>query len=620
MVFLIFQTERALVIEITQIFNDPMANDYIFIDVDKISTEGLIPMLLLPVATIFLVLHLQKTGRAESLRGLAKAARLRRQKKDHEKVFDHYKSKKLDHDDFAYLPLEEYSELSRKDVVAALSYRLSTFLSWRKKGGVNALTEELYAEAFAGKKGKGKGSVGLLEGVPITVKDCIGVAGCLSTGGLSVRADPAKISESNAHVVQTLVDQGAIILARGNTSQCMMLPESHNNVWGESKNPWDKTRTPGGSSGGDAVTVATGCVPLSVGSDVGGSIRIPAAFCGIPGFKPTPGRISKLGCMSPRLKDRHGMAMVIPSTIGPMAESVEACKTFCEAVWTDEHFEGDTSLPPKVFDHEEYEKKGKLKLAYFKSDGWFEPCSAALRGLEETVAKLKKAGHKVQEIEFPGDGWKTYQLYVALSAAEGDMKGFTLGLEGEDLIPEYVQLKQASSLPNFLRPLISRLLDKRRGSLVNNSRSGGISSYDLQQRMADVLELRKFWSKTYKELGVDAILHVALPLPALKCGTSGDLTGAFSYTLLGNLILFPAGVVPVTTIHEDEQEYPMENLPENQRDHWAKKAQACMEGSTGMPMSVAIMTDMYRDEKCLRIMKEVERVVDFDETPEAWRE
>ena len=309
--------------------------------------------------------------------------RLRRSKKDHAKVFEHYKSKGLDHEDYAYLPLEDYSALPKKDVVSALSYRLSSLLSFRKKNGVNALTEELYTEAF-----KKKEKAGLLKNVPITVKDCIGVQGCLSTGGLSVRADSSKISDSNSLVVQTLIDQGAIVLARGNTSQCMMLPESHNNVWGETKNPWDKTRTPGGSSGGDAVTVSTGCVPLSVGSDVGGSIRIPAAFCGIPGFKPTPGRISKLGCMAPRLGDRHGMAMTIPSTIGPMAESVEACKTFCEAVWTEDHFEGDASLPPMTFDHDEYEKKGKLNLAYFKSDGWFEPCSAALRGLEETGERI----------------------------------------------------------------------------------------------------------------------------------------------------------------------------------------------------------------------------------------
>ena len=84
--------------------------------------------------------------------------------------------------------------------------------------------------------------------------------------------------------------------------------------------------------------------------------------------------------------------------------------------------------------------------------------------------------------------------------------------------------------------------------------------------------------------------------------------------------MFPAGVVPVTTIREDEQSYPMENLPPNQRDHWAKKAQECMEGSAGMPLSVAVMTEMYRDEKCLRVMKEVERVVEFDEVPTAYFE
>ena len=119
-------------------------------------------------------------------------------------------------------------------------------------------------------------------------------------------------------------------------------------------------------------------------------------------------------------------------------------------------------------------------------------------------------------------------------------------------------------------------------------------------------------------LAVDAIIHPALPLPAMKLGTSGDLTGAFSYTLLANLLLFPAGVVPVTTVREDEQDYLMADLPVNQRDHWACKAQECMEGSAGMPMGVAVMTPMFKDEMCLRVMRVLEGLIKFKEYPSAF--
>ena len=114
---------------------------------------------------------------------------------------------------------------------------------------------------------------------------------------------------------------------------------------------------------------------------------------------------------------------------------------------------------------------------------------------------------------------------------------------------------------------------------------------------------------------VDGFIHVGLPLPALKCGTSGDLTGAFSYTLLANLLLWPAGTVPITTIQEDEQHYDFDFIPPDQRDHWARKAAEQMEESVGLPLSLAVMTPMWGDEKCLRIMKEIERVMPFEEQP-----
>ena len=143
----------------------------------------------------------------------------------------------------------------------------------------------------------------------------------------------------------------------------------------------------------------------------------------------------------------------------------------------------------------------------------------------------------------------------------------------QDLIPPYKILKMASSLPNFLRPLVATLMNDRRSRLVSAGRSGGISAYDYWQRMADLNAMRSAWEEKATALGVDGFLHVALPLPALKCGTSGDLTGAFSYTLL------------------------------------AKE-------SEGLPMSVAVMTPLWRDEECLRIMKEIERVAGFSKKPQ----
>lgn len=173
----------------------------------------------------------------------------------------------------------------------------------RDERRANAITEELYDEAYeAAKKLKTKrrrkGENDSLHGVPISVKDCIGLQGCYSTGGLACRL--ARRDAQDSLIVQVLKSSGALPLTRGNVPQIMMIPDSTNYIWGRSRNPWDLSRSPGGSSGGDGALVAMGCVPLAVCSDVAGSIRIPAAFCGVTGFKPTSTRLSGKGSMCPR--------------------------------------------------------------------------------------------------------------------------------------------------------------------------------------------------------------------------------------------------------------------------------------------------------------------------------
>ena len=287
---------------------------------------------------------------------------------DHTNCFNHFSSTSHTHSTFSSLTaasIATSTTLDPRDVVSSLSSRTANLCSYRNDGGINATAEELYADGFRQASRQFKkppAATALLRNVPISVKDCIGVRGCLQTGGLAVRTLEEHRSEVDSTLVATLRSQGAIPIVRGNVSQCMMLPESANNVWGETLNPWDKTRTPGGSSGGEGALVATGCVPLAVGSDVGGSIRIPASFCGIAGFKPSPGRISKKGCMAPRKDNRHGPGIVIPSTPGPLARTVDDCALFCEAVWTEEHFKKDKNVVAKVFDKKTYKKEDKVRM------------------------------------------------------------------------------------------------------------------------------------------------------------------------------------------------------------------------------------------------------------------
>eukprot|EP00927_Polykrikos_kofoidii_P050793 TRINITY_DN44669_c0_g1_i1.p1 TRINITY_DN44669_c0_g1~~TRINITY_DN44669_c0_g1_i1.p1 ORF type:complete len:603 (+),score=85.45 TRINITY_DN44669_c0_g1_i1:84-1892(+) len=493
-----------------------------------------------------------------------------------------------------------------------------------RKNCTNAITEEFYDEAFDTDISAAAKAKAPLCGVPISIKDCIGMRGALQTGGLACRAEETHRCNADSIVVKILRMQGALPMVRGNVSQSMMLPESINNIFGTSRNPWDLSRTPGGSSGGDAALVAMRCVPLAVGSDVAGSVRIPAAFCGIVGFKPTPGRISKRGSMMPRVGNRHGLQVTIPAVFGPLGVTVDDCAQLLRALWCDDHFRADVSTVPFKFNEDAFRGVGshsrgsKMRFGYFVTDGWFEPCEAAKRAMLETVDALTKAGHECVKFDVPVDGWKLTATYASLATAEGNLRGMVEGAEGEPLISAYHVVQASANIPNFLRPLIAPLLGKRRGLVMKLTRSGGVSTHDFLQRSADTVEIREAWAKAFEEAGVDAVIHPTLPLPALPHGTSSNLLTMCSYTLLANLLLWPSGTVPVTTVRGDEQHYSMEALPLNQRDFLARRAAEVMQGSAGLPIGIAALTPPLRDEVCLRAMKEIERVMKFIAKPVAY--
>jgi Asp-tRNA(Asn)/Glu-tRNA(Gln) amidotransferase A subunit family amidase len=154
-----------------------------------------------------------------------------------------------------------------------------------------------------------------LEGIPITVKSSLDVAGWPCPAGSLLRKD--YIPVTNALLVSRLEDAGAILLGNTNTPEFLMAYETDNRVTGKTSNPWNPTYSAGGSSGGETAAIASGCSMGGVGSDGGGSIRTPAHFCGICGLKPTPGRIPSTGHFPP-----GAGAFGWIGVVGPMARTV----------------------------------------------------------------------------------------------------------------------------------------------------------------------------------------------------------------------------------------------------------------------------------------------------------
>jgi amidase len=168
-------------------------------------------------------------------------------------------------------------------------------------------------------------TLGTLHGVPITVKSCIDVAGWPCPAGSLLRKD--YVAPSDAPLAARLREAGAILLGNTNTPEFLMAYETNNLVSGKTSNPWDLSRSAGGSSGGEAAAIASGCSAGGVGSDGGGSIRVPAHFCGICGLKPTPGRIPATGHFPAGVG-----AFAWIGVIGPMARTIADVRALFEAM------------------------------------------------------------------------------------------------------------------------------------------------------------------------------------------------------------------------------------------------------------------------------------------------
>jgi Asp-tRNA(Asn)/Glu-tRNA(Gln) amidotransferase A subunit family amidase len=167
--------------------------------------------------------------------------------------------------------------------------------------------------------------LGALHGVPITVKSCMDVAGWPCPAGSVLRKD--YVGQRDAPLVARLKAAGAIVLGNTNTPEFLMAYESNNLLTGKTSNPWDLSRTAGGSSGGEAAAISAGCSMGGVGSDGGGSLRVPAPFSGICGLKPTPGRVPSTGHFPP-----GAGALSWLGVVGPMARTIADVRTLFEVM------------------------------------------------------------------------------------------------------------------------------------------------------------------------------------------------------------------------------------------------------------------------------------------------
>ena len=232
------------------------------------------------------------------------------------------------------------------------------------------------------------------HGVPLPVKDLAETAGIRTTFSTKAYAD--YVPETDTNAVARLKRAGFIILGKTNTPEFGTVPVTESDLNGVCRNPWDPTRTPGGSSGGSAVAVAAGIAPVAHGSDGGGSIRIPASCCGIFGIKPARGRIS----LGPRL----GEAVEGFSTDGPLARDVRDAAAMLDVLEGYETGEPYWAPPPeRPYVEEVGADPGKLRIALtLQTQTNVEVDAECATAARDAAALLESLGHSVEEAD---PGW-----------------------------------------------------------------------------------------------------------------------------------------------------------------------------------------------------------------------
>ena len=466
---------------------------------------------------------------------------------------------------------------------------------------LNAVVYTMYdaarVQAQAADEAQARGEpLGPLHGVPITIKDQFLVKGTPSTWGLPSQANHR--AKDDGPLVKRLRAAGAIILGKTNIPQLLYYAEADNPMYGQCNNPWNLKRGPGGSSGGEGSIVAAGGSAMGLGGDIGGSLRVPAHFCGITTLKPTSPLLTNLD--NPEFTHNTGQEAV-NNQQGILARSVAdvALGLRILAAPGQEVFD-PTIAPVQWRDPAQVEVKS-LRVAMYEDDGFF-PASPAVRRATREAADLLRAQGITVETWTPPDVTHGMRLFISLLGADGG--AWAKRLLGRDKKTKQIQgLMQIVSLPGFIRPLapgIARMIgQKRLAETIRNLRP--VSADQLWLMQADRSRYRMQFLAAMEAGRYDAIICPPYALPALTHGASYYLTTAASYSMLYNVLGMPAGVVPITRVRAGE-----ESDRQRTGDVVEKAAYQVEQQSAGLPIGVQVVARHWREDVALALMAVLE--------------
>ncbi len=436
-------------------------------------------------------------------------------------------------------------ELSSEEVTKAFLNRIQEVNSKLNAVVQINIEQTINSAKEADKKIRQGDLLGQLHWLPITIKDTIDIFGYKNSYGSHLYATYKPQKEGTC--VERLRKAGAVILGITNTPELLTAYESDNLLYGATNNPYNLNLSAGGSSGGEAAIIAAYGSPFGLGTDGGGSIRVPAHYCGISGIKPTQGLIPLTGISLPGAGAGCLQAF---GTCGPMARFVEDLSLGMSVLSGPDLF--DPNVPPVKFNNSTDFDISSLKVAYFTDNGIVKPTQDIVDVILKAVKFLSSIGMNVEEAR-PIDIEKTFELHWQ---------------------PFFTMCDGGKTVSRFLEELPDYQVSKLRKQYHEDAKQCNLTTHELNQRFAEVAQFK--W-QTYQFLNeYDILICPPCATVAKNHGQCLNEIKDFTYTMTFNNSGSPAVVIPFGFSKE------------------------------GLPIGVQIVANLWKDHIALAVAKVME--------------
>ncbi|KAK6466091.1 Acetamidase [Scheffersomyces coipomensis] len=424
--------------------------------------------------------------------------------------------------------------------------------------------------------------IGPLHGLPISLKDNFNIKGQATTIGIVNFCFNPESFEEDAVLVKLLRERGAVFYVKTNVPVAMMMPESINHIWGNTDNPMNRLLSAGGSSGGEAALIKLRGSIIGVGSDIGGSVRIPASFQNLYAIKPTFGRFPTYGA-------RSGLAGLesVSSVNGPLTNTLEDLEFYCKSV---------VDCEPWLYDGKcieipwrKIELPEKLNIAICADNLIVRPTPPIRRGVSMVKEALIKDGHDVIDWD-PTDHLRLSDIITSFFLSDGGVHVIKeTEATGETLFP---YMEMYGTTPEMK---VSELwkLHVERTTLIKKYLDRWLATAAL----------------TKNGKPIDAIITPVTPFPG---NPNGKFHDSVAYTSPFNLLDYSVGIFPVTRAHKD-----LDPVDESSTNYCATDSKVWKdynaEESHGGAVALQIVGRKFQEEKLIEMMKVIDELINYSD-------